>query len=157
MAAVVVGAAEEAVGVVVADWAAAVLTQLVERFQVLHDRIVVLNVSTEGQHRVPKSQRAEVKELDEGVYQVTMRFGFMEEHDVPKALARAMKKAKIEFDPEHTAYFLRRENIVGGAGGKMGQLAESIFGFLHRNATPADSYFKLPPERVIELGWQLDL
>ncbi|CAN5794134.1 KUP/HAK/KT family potassium transporter [soil metagenome] len=140
-----------------ADIVPPVLKQIVDRFNLVHERIIVLNVITEGQHRVPKGQRFTVTELGDGVYQIALRFGFMEEPDVPKALQRVLRKAKLGFEEDEVTYFLRRENIVGGAGGEMGVLAENIFAFLHRNAVSADSYFKLPPERVVELGWQLDL
>ncbi len=135
----------------------AVLSQLIDRFNVIHERIVILSVVTEGQHVVPRSQRAEVKVLGDGIYQIILRFGFMEEHDVPRALALALKRAELPFRETDVTYFLRRENIVAGAGGKMGRFAESIFAFLHRNASSADRYFCLPPDRVVELGWQLDL
>ncbi len=140
-----------------ADIVPPVLTQMVDRFHVLHERIIVLNVVTEGQHRVPKSQRSSMKSIGDGVFQATLRFGFMEEHDVPRALRRALKRAKLAIDDEEIVYFLRRENIVAGAGGQMGRVTESIFAFLHRNASSADGYFCLPPSRVVELGWQLDL
>lgn len=134
-----------------------VLSQLIDRFKVVHERILILNVVTEGQHRVPKAKRATVRQVDGEIYQATLRFGFMEEHDVPRALARGLKKAKLGFTEKDVTYFLRRENVVAGPRGKMGRIAESIFAFLHRNASSADGFFCLPPDRVVELGWQLDL
>jgi len=134
-----------------------VLTQLVERFKVLHERIVVLTVLTDDTAYVSRSQRGTVRDLGDNVFHAVLHFGFMEIQDVPKNLARVLRKAKAPVAEETLLYFLRREHVVAGAGGQMDPFAESIFAFMHRNATPADSYFCLPPERVVELGWQLDL
>jgi KUP system potassium uptake protein len=134
-----------------------VLTQLLDRFQVVHERIVLLSIVTEGQHAVPKNDRATVNVLSDGIIQVILRFGFMEEHDVPRALGRALRRAELGFEENEVTYFLRRENVVAGAGGSMNPIPESIFAFMHRNASSADRYFCLPPDRVVELGWQLDL
>jgi KUP system potassium uptake protein len=134
-----------------------VLTQVVERFGVLHERIILLSVVTEARHRVPRAKRATIEDLGGGIHRATIRFGFMEDHDVPRALRRVLARAKIDFDPDQTTYFLRRENVIAGSGGQMSAFAERIFAFLHRNASSADQWFRLPASRVVELGWQLDL
>jgi KUP system potassium uptake protein len=133
------------------------MSQLVDRFRVLHERIIVLSVITDDVAYVSRSQRGTLRELSDDIYFATLHFGFMEIQDVPKNLARLVRREKFPTDEASFTYFLRREHIVAGAGGEMGQFAESIFAFMHRNATSADSYFCLPPERVVELGWQLDL
>ena len=60
-------------------------------------------------------------------------------------------------DPKETTYYLGREAVLATSEGAMGQFAESIYGFLQRNAVGADRHFKIPPEQVIEIGIQLDL
>ncbi len=134
-----------------------VLSQLVDRFRVLHENLVVLNVVTDASPYATRAQRGAVRHMSDGVYYAQLHFGFMEIQDVPKELARLLRKAKLPFDEESLIYFIRRERIIAGPGGEMGRFAERVFAFLHRNATPADSYFLLPPARVVELGWQIDL
>ena len=134
-----------------------VLVQFAERFHVLHERIVLLNVVTEPAPYVEEERRGEVRVLDSGAHYVRLHFGFMEIQDVPAALALVARQNAITVDSEHVTYFVRRENIIAGPGGQMGVLAETLFSFMLRNATPADKAFELPPRCVVELGWQIDL
>ncbi|MEO6951205.1 MAG: KUP/HAK/KT family potassium transporter [Polyangia bacterium] len=134
-----------------------VLVQFAERFHVLHERIVLLNVVTEPAPYLDDEHRGEVRILDSGAHYVRLHFGFMEIQDVPAALIFVAKQNNIAVDPERITYFIRRENVIAGPGGQMGVIAETMFAFLLRNATPADKAFLLPPLRVIELGWQIDL
>ena len=134
-----------------------VLVQFAERFHVLHERIVLLNVVTEPSPYVEEERRGEVRVLDSGAHYVRLHFGFMEIQDVPAALALVARQNAITVDSEHVTYFVRRENIIAGPGGQMGVLAETLFSFMLRNATPTDKAFELPPHRVVELGWQIDL
>ena len=134
-----------------------VLVEFAERFHVLHERIVLLNVVTEPLPYVGDEKRGDVRVLDSGAHYVRLHFGFMEIQDVPAALAIVARQNDITVDEARVTYFIRRDNIVAGPGGQMGALSESLFAFLLRNATPADKAFELPPHRVIELGWQIDL
>ncbi len=133
------------------------ITQLVERFKVLHERIVVLHITTEAAAYVHEEHRGEIRPLGNGAFYAQLHFGFMEVQDVPLALGGVLNRSDVDIEEEDVVYFLRRENIVAGDGGQMSAFTERIFAYLHRNATPADRYFHLPPNRVAELGWQLDL
>ncbi len=134
------------------------LTQLAERFHALPERIIALHVVLDAKTSVEHARRqAQVVTLAENLYYVELRFGFMEIQDVPAALGLALERTKLGFDEKDVTYFVRRENVVAGPGGQMGAFVERIFSFLHRNSTPIDREFQLPPHRVIELGWQIDL
>jgi KUP system potassium uptake protein len=132
-----------------------VLTQLAERFHILPERIVLLNVVTEQAPFV--KERGDMKQLDEGLYYVKLHFGFMEIHDVPVARKDVVERGGLTINPDDVTYYIRRENVIGGKGGQMSPTVERMFAAILRNATPADRAFLLPPHRVVELGWQIDL
>jgi KUP system potassium uptake protein len=135
-----------------------VLLQQVQVNKVLHEHVLLVTISTVDAPFVDEDERVEIRPLEHGFFQLRIRFGFMEDPSVPPAIARACARApEIPFREDQITYFLRRETIVAGPKGEMGRLAEGLFAFLHRNAVPADRFFALPPERVVELGWQIDL
>jgi KUP system potassium uptake protein len=137
--------------------AAAMLLQYVARIRSLHEKVVLLMVETESVPTCPADRRTELRALGHGVYEMTGRHGFMEEADVPRMLDRVIARGELPARPEELTYFLGRETFIAGERGRMGPLSEALFAFLVRNATPADRHFHIPPERVVELGTQIDL
>jgi KUP system potassium uptake protein len=135
-----------------------VLVRHVERLRVLHEHLVILTIATA---RVPYTQRGKrttVEELGGGLYRVTGTYGFMEHPDVPALLAEAQRSGlDAAVDLTNVTYFLGRETILALSTGNMGEIEESIFGFISRNSRPATAHFKLPPDQVIEIGTQVDL
>jgi KUP system potassium uptake protein len=123
---------------------------------VLHETTVLLDVITEDVPRVLLANRAQVKSLGQGFYQVSLHFGFMEESDVPKALARIVHE-DICFNPQCTNYFLGSQTLFATNHPGMALWREKLFIAMYRNAGSAIEYFKLPPERVMEVGIQLGL
>ncbi|MEI8255486.1 MAG: hypothetical protein WCJ30_07410 [Deltaproteobacteria bacterium] len=97
------------------------------------------------------------EDAGQGFYRLTVRTGFLETPDVPALLARAIKEASLPFSVDEVTYYLGRETFVSGERGRMGPWSESLFAFLSRNAHSAPMYFGVPPERVVELGAQIDL
>ena len=81
----------------------------------------------------------------------------METPDVPKALAVAIRAYRLPFELKQVTYYLGRETILATSQGEMNRRAEQIFGFLSRNSQNATRYFGIPPERVVEIGMQVDL
>jgi KUP system potassium uptake protein len=81
----------------------------------------------------------------------------MQSPNIPVILAFAAAKHTLAIDFEDTTYYLGRETFLATDEGKMGRFTETLFGFMSRNATPATAYFGLPPERVVEIGLQIDL
>lgn len=124
--------------------------------KVLHERVVFLVVETEEAPHVPDEERTTMEDLGVGFYRVWIRYGFMQEPNVPLALAQ-MQKNGMEFKPLETSYFLGRETLIPTNKPGMALWRERLFTVMHRNARPATSFFCLPPNRVVELGAQIEL
>jgi KUP system potassium uptake protein len=123
--------------------------------KVLHEHVVTLTVKTEPVPQVPDADRAAVTYLGEGVSDVVLRYGFMEDPDVPEGLRAAVAKGLvIDEDP---TFFLGRETLIVTPRRGMAQWRERLFVLLSRNAVRAVTFFRLPPERVVELGIQVEL
>lgn len=121
--------------------------------QSLHDQLVLLTVESVGVPEVAAEQRCTIVQKGCGVVHVTLRYGFMEQPDVP----RALKATDLDLDPARTSYYLGRETLLTDGPAKMAPWRKWLFAFLSRNARPATSYFGLPANRVVELGQQIDL
>jgi KUP system potassium uptake protein len=124
--------------------------------QVLHERVMILLVETAEEPHVAPEDRASVEDLGEGFYRTTLRFGFMEEPDVPRGLA-ALDRFGVHLQPLATTYFLGRETLIASRRPGMSKVGKRIFSILSRNARTASSFFHLPPNRVVELGTQIEL
>jgi KUP system potassium uptake protein len=125
--------------------------------RVLHESVVFLSVTTERIPFIPPQERAVTERLAPGMHQVVLRFGFLDEKDVPAAL-RGLALGDVVFAPLATTYFLGRESIVRGTGrSSMNGWRLTLFRLLARNAQDAALFFCLPPNRVVELGAQIEL
>jgi KUP system potassium uptake protein len=124
--------------------------------KVLHKTTLIVSIDTAEVPRVRAAERAEVTKVEPGVYQVLLRFGFMEEPDVPAALA-AIRIRGLDFDPDDVTYFIGRESIVAGKAPGMNPLAEHLFVILNRGADSASRFFNLPANRVFEVGSQVEI
>lgn len=124
--------------------------------QVLHECVVFLTVEYLEIPRVPDEERISTKPLIGNCYQITVRYGFKDEPNLPLALEMC-KQSGLEFEPLKTSYFLSREIVVPTPGGGMTQWQERIFATMARNAGNAAEYFKLPANRVLELGTRIEI
>ncbi|MCK8656527.1 potassium transporter Kup [Pseudomonas sp. ODNR1LW] len=124
--------------------------------QVLHEQVVLLTVVSEDSPRVSADRRFEVEAYGEGFFRVSLHFGFIEEPDVPLALSLC-HLAELDFSPMRTTYFLSRETVIPTKRIGMARWRESLFAFLLKNANSNLKYFKLPLNRVIELGTQVEM
>ncbi|MFO0759984.1 MAG: KUP/HAK/KT family potassium transporter [Byssovorax sp.] len=134
-----------------------VLAHHVEHTKTLQETVVLLTVVTEHVPRVDDAESLSVSELGRGFFRLVVRSGYMQYPSIPSVLARAAAEGKLALRPEETTYYLGRESFLATAKGDMGPIAESLFGFLSRNAASATAYFGLPPDRVVEIGLQIDL
>lgn len=123
--------------------------------EVLHETMVLVAVQTSGVPRVPQVRRATVHDLGEGFVQVVLHFGFMDDPNVPRALANIVDP-EFGFDPEDATYFIGRETIVIRAKG-VDRWRAGLYALMHRNASSPVQYFSLPPGQVIEIGKQVAL
>ncbi len=124
--------------------------------KVLHERVIVLTVSTAQQPHVPPDERVTLEPLGHDIYNVRVQYGFMEDPDVPEALVRA-RELGLVMDPEDLTYFLGRETIIVTRRKGMAVWREKLFVVMARNAVRATAFFRLPPERVVELGVQVEM
>ncbi|BAP43949.1 potassium uptake protein [Pseudomonas sp. StFLB209] len=124
--------------------------------QVLHEQVVLLTVVYEDRPRVPASERFEVEAYGEGFYRVILHFGFIDEPDVPQALALCHLE-DLDFSPMRTTYFLSRETVIPSKIVGMARWREALFAFMLKNANGNLRFFKLPYNRVIELGTQVEI
>ncbi|HEU4630460.1 MAG TPA: potassium transporter Kup [Gemmatimonadaceae bacterium] len=134
------------------------LLHSLKHFGVLHERVVFLAAETEEAPYLAPDERTTIEELGEGVYQIVLHYGFMEDVDVPSALADLHREGRMSFEPMKTSYFLGRETIIAARHRAGMQIwREKLFGVMARNARSATSFFRLPPNRVVELGAQIEL
>lgn len=124
--------------------------------KVVHDRVVFLTVDSEESPRLSPEERHEWQELGQGVYRLSVRFGFMEDTDIP-ALLGGMTTAPVPLNPMTTSYFLGRETLIPTKQPGMAIWREHLFVWLMRNSTSASQFFNLPANQVIELGAQVEL
>jgi KUP system potassium uptake protein len=124
--------------------------------KVLHEQVVFLSVLTEDVPHVPLEKRSKVDVLGHGVYQVVLRYGFMEHVDVPQALG-SLHVTGLQFKPMETTYFLGRETLVASKHPGMAVWRSKLFALMLRNERTATAFYRLPPNRVVELGAQIEL
>ncbi|BEV01355.1 potassium transporter Kup [Novosphingobium olei] len=124
--------------------------------KVLHQRVVILTVHIEDVPYVEPAERSTVKDFGNGFYRLTLRFGFLEETDVPAAL-RTVTMCGEAFDMMKTSFFLSRQTLIPSDKPGMALWREKLFAWMLRNAASAMEFFRLPTNRVVELGSQLKI
>ncbi len=127
-----------------------------EHNKVLHERVVLLTVKTRQTPHVEPEDRVKVQALGHEFYRVIINYGFMEDPDVPGVLAEVEPPGPA-FDPAETTYFLGRETVIASKHPGMMIWREKLFALMSRNASSATAYFCLPPDRVVEMGSQIEI
>ncbi len=125
--------------------------------KVLHERNLFLTVDTLTVPYAPKSERLKITAIGDNFYRVVIKFGFMEEPDVPQALMQAADCSDICIDPMDTTYFASRETILASAHRGMPVWRDKVFALMHRNAASATGFFRIPSNRLVELGAQVQI
>ncbi|WNG32780.1 potassium transporter Kup [Archangium violaceum] len=124
--------------------------------KVLHEQVMLLTIASEEVPHVPPEERVEVIKLEEGFVRVIARYGFMENPSIPDILKRAREKG-LQFNLMGTSFFLGRETLIPSKKPGMAMWREALFSWMSRNARSATAYFRIPPNRVVELGAQVEL
>ena len=133
------------------------LLHSLKHYKALHERVVLLTVATEEISHLRNEERVQYEELGEGLYRITGRYGYMEEQDIPALLARVHDEHGLSIPPMDTTYFLGRETlIVTRRPSGIAAWREKLFASMMRNAESAARFFRLPPNRVVELGAQIE-
>jgi KUP system potassium uptake protein len=124
--------------------------------KVLHDRIVLLTILTKDVPHVPGDERLQVTDMGKGFYRVIGQYGFMEDPNVPELLQSAARPG-LQFNRMETTYFLGRETLIPSKRPEMQLWRKRLFALMARNAHRATAFFRIPPNRVVELGAQVEL
>ena len=124
--------------------------------KVLHDRVILLTVMTTDAPYVTDKDRVTTERLGEGFYRLTVKYGFMQEPDVPAAVASA-STPHFPIDLETTTFFVGIETLLATKRPGMALWRERLFAVMSKNAVRATSFYRIPPERVVEIGMQVEL
>jgi len=133
-----------------------VLRHHYEHNQVLHEQVVLLSILSEDVPFVSPRHRLQLEELPHGFYRLVAHFGFMETPKVP-AVLEACAILGMAIDPDRTSYYLGRESLLAGKAKGMSRWRKVLFAFVARNSLAATAYFNIPPNRVVEMGMQIEL
>jgi KUP system potassium uptake protein len=133
-----------------------VLLNVVTRFRTLHQTVLLTTVATE---QVPHTggARFQAEKIWDGVYRVTLHYGYMDEPHVHNALSEVLARIAPDANPAELTYILGKERIVSGPAGTMGPVAGRTFAVLARNAADPSDFFDLPAAQVVEVGGHVDL
>jgi KUP system potassium uptake protein len=123
--------------------------------RVLHERVVFLTAIARNVPHVDPLDMAEVTDLEEGCWQVVVRLGFQDPYDVERIFDGLARHHNLELTVNECSFFLSRQNVVAQTGAGMPRWRQRLFGWMLRNAQPASDFFRIPPNRVIEIGTQV--
>ena len=124
--------------------------------KIIHEHTVLLSVKTEEIPYVRHDERIELQSIGAGMYRIKLKYGFSEDPNIPEVL-QTIESDDLRFEPMRTTYFLGRETLLISGRSKMAKWRKKLFAFLSHNAFDATGFFHLPPNRVIELGLQVEL
>ena len=132
-----------------------VLLHHLKHNKVLHDQVILLSVVTDDVPEVAAGERVNVESLGEGFYRVIARYGFMQQPNVPSIFPQCAPLG-VKLRPNDTSYFLGREQLIPTGRSQMPRWRKQLFVIMSRNAQSATQFFGLPPNRVVELGAQIE-
>jgi KUP system potassium uptake protein len=125
--------------------------------KVLHEQVLLLSIVTSHRPETPREERiTRFRNLGKGFFQITAAYGFMQIPNVQEILVLA-KKLGVETQRDETSYFLGRETLMPSKQSKFSRWRRALFVYLSKNARPATAFFRVPTNRVIELGIQIEL
>jgi KUP system potassium uptake protein len=137
------------------EGAPVVLLHHLKHNKVLHEQVVLLSILSEEVPEIKDAERITIQRLPQGFYRITARYGFMESTDVPGILARA-RDAGIDNKPLDTTYYLGREQLIPTGTTPLWNWRKKLFVFMSRNSRSATAFYNIPPNRVVELGAQIE-
>ena len=124
--------------------------------KVLHERVFLLTIITAEKPYVAESERIDYTELGHGCFRLVCHYGFMQQPDIPAALVACSCHGHT-FDMMDTTFYLSREVIIPSLAPGMAPWRERLFAVMNQNATPAHEFFRIPTNRVVELGTQIEI
>ncbi|MGP8122795.1 MAG: potassium transporter Kup [Xanthobacteraceae bacterium] len=124
--------------------------------KVIHQRIILLHVVTDNAPYIPAAERTQINHLTDDFHSIVVHYGFMEQPNIPQAL-EACRSPDFRFELMETSFFVGRLMIVAARAPRMSPIRIELFEAMHRNALAATEFFRIPPDRVIELGGQVEI
>ncbi|MGE5240804.1 MAG: potassium transporter Kup [Bacteroidota bacterium] len=124
------------------------------RSKALHERVILLNVVTEDVPKVPADERIDIEHFEHGFHRVILHYGFMQRPNVPSELVRC-KEQGLDVDLEDATYYIGRQSLLPSEKRGMTLWRERLFAYFARNASDATTYYQLPSDRVVEMGFQV--
>jgi KUP system potassium uptake protein len=138
------------------EFAPTALLHNLKHNKVLHERVVLMNVRTEDIPHVPEERRIEISHLEHNFHIVKLDYGFMDEPNIPRALAQC-RVLQFRFNLMETSFFLRREKIVAAQRAPFARWRKQLFIVMANTMLNATEFFRIPTNRVIELGGQIEI
>jgi KUP system potassium uptake protein len=137
------------------DGAPVVLMHHLKHNKMLHEQVILLSVQSAEVPEVDREELLVVEDLGQGFYRVIATYGFMETPNIPEVLRYCAARG-IQTKPQDTSFYLGRERLIPTGPATMARWRKQIFIFMSRNARSASDYFGIPPNRVVELGAQIE-
>nr|WP_174506840.1 potassium transporter Kup [Acinetobacter sp. Marseille-Q1620] len=125
--------------------------------KVLHERNILVTVITRDVPYVPNQERVRVEVLDERFQRIFMYYGFKDQPNIPHALEQAYKQLDFEFDMMRMSFFISRDRLIHAVGDGMSPWREKLFISMQRNTSPVSDFYQIPPNRVVEMGSQIEI
>jgi KUP system potassium uptake protein len=138
------------------DGVPVVLLHHLKHNKVLHQTVVLLSVQTRGIPEVVGDHQLAMQDMGQGFFRIVASYGFMQSPNIPEALALAAARGGVKIPPMDTSYYLGRERLVLTGEAKMSRWRKALFALMSRNARSATEFFQIPPNRVVELGAQIE-
>lgn len=125
--------------------------------KVLHERNMMITVITRDVPYVPEIERVRVEKMDARFYRIFIYYGFKDQPNVPIALALAYQQLNFELDMMQTSFFISRDRLIHTVGDGMAPWREKLFISMQRNTSPVSDFYQIPPNRVVEMGSQIQI
>jgi KUP system potassium uptake protein len=133
-----------------------VLLHHLKHNKVLHEQVMLMSIVSQEVPEVPDEERVEVERLSENFVRVVARYGFMETPNVPEILEYCEESGITHLRPQEVSFYLGRERLIPVGTARMARWRKKLFGIMSRNAQGATEFFQIPPNRVVELGAQIE-
>ena len=125
--------------------------------KVLHELNMMVTVITRDIPYVAAEECIQVEKLDERFYRISMYYGFKDQPNIPQALQQAYAQLGLEFDMMQISFFISRDRLIHTVGDGLSPWREKLFISMQRNTSPVSDFYQIPPNRVVELGSQIEI
>ena len=125
--------------------------------KVLHERNIMVTVVTRDIPFVPENERIQVEKLDQRFFRIFVYYGFKDQPNIPAALEKAYAQADAEFNMMSISFFISRDRLIHTVGDGMAPWREKLFISMQRNTSPVSDFYQIPPNRVVEMGSQIQI